>query len=185
MANTYTQIYLQIVFAVEGRASVIPSAHKEELHRYITGIVTNRGQKLIAINSMPDHMHILVGLKPDQALSDLVRDIKAGSSKFINERDWVAGRFSWQEGFGAFSYSHSQLTDVVRYIQNQEQHHARKSFAEEYREFLERFAVEYDSRYVFKPVMNGPPLTGLGDTDANPINSPVLRTESTSGHSKP
>lgn len=185
MANTYTQIYLQIVFAVEGRASLIPPGHKDELHRYITGIVTNRGQKLIAINSMPDHMHILVGLKPDQALSDLVRDIKAGSSKFINEHHWVAGRFSWQEGFGAFSYSHSQLTDIIRYIQSQEQHHVRKSFTDEYREFLERFAVEYDSRYVFKPVMDSPPLTGLGGANMNSINSPVLRTEGTNRQPEP
>ena len=162
MANTYTQIYLQIAFAVEGRASVIPSANKEELHRYLTGIVTNRGQKLIAINSMHDHVHILVGLKPDLALSDLVRDVQAGSSKFINERHWVAGRFTWQEGFGAFSYAHSQLSDVIRYIQNQEQHHATRSFGDEYREFLERFAVEYDPRYVFKPVEDRAPLTGLG-----------------------
>lgn len=162
MANTYTQIYLQIAFAVEGRASVIPSANKEELHRYLTGIVTNRGQKLIAINSMHDHVHILVGLKPDLALSDLVRDVKAGSPKFINERHWVVGRFAWQEGFGAFSYSHSQLSDVIRYIQNQEQHHATRSFGDEYREFLERFAVEYDPRYVFKPIEDRPPLTGLG-----------------------
>lgn len=161
MANTYTQIYVQVVFAVEGRAAVIPHANKEELHRYITGIVTNRGQKLIAINSMPDHMHILIGLKPDLALSDLVRDIKAGSSKFINERHWVAGRFAWQEGFGGFSYAHSQLADVIRYIQNQEQHHAKRSFSDEYREFLERFAVEFDPRYVFKPVEDRPPLTGL------------------------
>lgn len=176
MANTYTQIYIQIVFAVEARASVIPPEHEEELHRYITGIITNRGQKLIAINSMPDHVHILVGLKPDHALSDLVRDVKAASSKLINERHWVAGRFAWQEGFGAFSYSHSQLNDVVRYIQNQEHHHAKKSFGDEYREFLERFAVEYDSRYVFEDRGDRPPLTGLdhGAPDDS-INRSALR----------
>lgn len=176
MANTYTQIYLQIVFAVEGRTSVIPPAYKEELHRFITGIVTNRGQKLIAINSMPDHIHILIGLKPDHALSDLVRDIKAASSKLVNERHWVAGRFSWQEGFGAFSYSHSQLNDVIRYIKNQEQHHARESFTDEYRKFIERFAVQYDPRYTFKPVDDRPPLKGLenGTTDES-INRTALR----------
>src|SRR6185312_5259736 len=102
MANTYSQIYIHIVFAVETRAAVLPSNHKEELHKFITGIVKNRGQKLIAINSMPDHVH----------------DIKAGSSKFINENRWIAGRFNWQEGFGAFSYSHSQLQDVTRYIKD-------------------------------------------------------------------
>ncbi len=176
MANTYTQIYLQVVFAAQGRASVIPNAHKEELHKFITGVVTNRGQKLIAINSMPDHVHLLVGLKPDCALSDLVRDVKAASSKLINERDWVAGRFAWQEGFGAFSYSHSQLDDVIRYIANQELHHAKKTFAEEYREFLERFGVDFDPRYVFKPVEDGPPLTGLepASTDSS-INRTALR----------
>lgn len=150
MANTYTQIYIQIVFAVEGRVSVIPKEHKEELHKYITGIISKRGQKLISINSMPDHVHILIGLKPEHALSDLVRDVKAASSKFINELHWVAGRFSWQAGFGAFSYSHSQLGDVIRYIENQEQHHEKQSFGDEYKEFLERFAVEYDPRYIFK-----------------------------------
>ena len=176
MANTYTQIYLQVVFAVQGRASVIPKARKEELHKFITGVVTNRGQKLIAINSMPDHVHLLVGLRPDCALSDLVRDVKAASSKLINERHWVAGRFAWQEGFGAFSYSHSQLDDVIPYIANQEQHHAKKTFAEEYREFLERFGVDYEPRYVFKPVEDGPPLTGLErNSAASAINRTALR----------
>ena len=176
MANTYSQIYLQVVFAVEGRASVIPKAYKEELHKFITGVVTNRSQKLIAINSMPDHVHLLVGLKPDRALSDLVRDVKAASSRLINERHWVAGRFSWQEGFGAFSYSHTQLDDVIRYIANQEQHHAKKTFAEEYREFLERFGVAYDPRYVFKPIEDGPPLTGLEpDSPDSSINRTTLR----------
>ena len=176
MANTYTQIYLQVVFAVQGRAAVIPESHKEEVHKFITGVVTNRSQKLIAINSMPDHVHLLVGLKPDCALSDLVRDVKAASSKLINERHWMGGRFAWQEGFGAFSYSHSQLDDVVRYIANQEQHHTKKTFAEEYREFLERFGVDYDPRYVFKPVEDGPPLTGLGsDSTESSINRTALR----------
>lgn len=152
MANTYSQIYIQVVFAVAGRASVMPREHKEELHRYITGVVTRHGQKLIAVNSMPDHVHLLTGLKPDCALSDLVRDVKAASSKLIHERQWVPGRFAWQEGFGAFSYSHSQLGDVVRYIERQEEHHAKRTFAEEYLEFLQRYAVEYDPRYVFMPV---------------------------------
>lgn len=152
MANTYSQIYIQVVFAVAGRASVIPGEHKDELHRYVTGIVTRRGQKLIAINSMPDHVHLLIGLKPDCALSDLVGDVKAASSKLIHERQWVPGRFAWQEGFGAFSYSHSQLGDVIRYIQQQEEHHAKRTFAQEYREFLERFEIMYDPRYVFTSV---------------------------------
>lgn len=150
MANTYTQIYLHIVFAVEGRQNLIASAHNDELQKYITGIVTAQKHKLIAINNMPDHLHLLVGLRPDAALSDLVRDVKAGSSKFVNERRWVVGRFSWQEGFGAFSYSRSQLGTVIRYIENQPKHHAKKSFREEYLEMLEKFGVEYDRRYVFK-----------------------------------
>ncbi len=157
MANTYSQLYVHVVFAVESRAAVLPVGRKEELHKFITGIVKNRGQKLIVINSMPDHVHILVGQKPDVALSDLVRDIKAGSSKFISERGWVAGRFSWQEGFGAFSYSHSQLQNVIRYIQNQEQHHRKSTFREEYVEMLEKFRVDYDDRYIFKPVETGRP----------------------------
>jgi len=151
MANTYTQIYVHVVLSVQGRQNLIRREHKEELHKYITGIATGRGQKLIAINSMPDHVHILLGLKPDIALSDLVGDIKTGSTNHINRSRWVAGRFCWQEGFGAFSYSHSQLNAVVRYIQNQEQHHAKRTFREEYKAMLEKFKVRYDERYIFRP----------------------------------
>jgi REP element-mobilizing transposase RayT len=150
MANTYTQIYIHIVFAVEGRQSLIKPEHNDELQKYIAGIVSGQKQKLIAINNMPDHLHILVGLRPDLSLSDLVRDVKAGSSKLINERRWVIGRFSWQEGFGAFSYSRSQLGAVIRYIENQQKHHAKKSFREEYVELLEKFNVDYDKKYIFK-----------------------------------
>jgi REP element-mobilizing transposase RayT len=150
MANTYTQIYLHIVFAIEGRQCLIAPEHNDELQKYITGIVTAQRHKLIAINNMPDHLHLLVGLRPDAALSDLVRDVKAGSSKFINEKRWVMGRFSWQEGFGAFSHARSQLGAVIRYIQNQQKHHAKKSFRDEYLELLEKFGVEYDQKYIFK-----------------------------------
>jgi putative transposase len=152
MANTYSQIYIQVVFAVQGRRSLIPKQHKEELQRYITGIINRQEQKLLAIHCMPDHTHILIGLKPSQALSDLVRDIKTGSAAFVNEKRWVAGRFSWQEGFGAFSYAHSQLDAVIQYIRDQESHHTRKTFREEYLEFLEKFRVPYDERYIFKPL---------------------------------
>lgn len=152
MANTYTQIYIQIVFAVQDRLSLIRSEHNDELQKYISGIVTNQGQKLIAINNLPDHMHLLIGQKPSMALSDLVRDVKACSSAFINERRWVAGRFSWQEGFGAFSYGHSQLGTVTRYVQNQQEHHRKKNFTEEYRQLLDRFQVPHEERYLFKPV---------------------------------
>ena len=150
MANTYTQIYIQVVFAVEGRQNLIAPEHNDELQKYITGIVSAQRQKLIAINNMPDHLHLLVGLRPDAALSDLVRDVKAGSSKFINEKCWVIGRFSWQEGFGAFSYSRSQLGTVIHYIQNQQTHHAKQTFRDEYVELLQKFEVEYDGRYIFK-----------------------------------
>ena len=150
MANTYTQIYIHIVFAVEGRQNLIQLENNDELQKYITGIVSGQKQKLIAINNMPDHLHLLVGLKPDLALSDLVRDVKAGSSKFINEKHWMIGRFAWQEGFGAFSYSRSQLATVIRYIENQQKHHAQKTFRDEYVALLEKFGVDYDARYIFK-----------------------------------
>jgi putative transposase len=152
MANTYTQIYVQIVFAVQGRQNLIPRQHNDELQKYMTGIISGQGQKVIAINNMPDHFHILVGQTPNVALSDLVRGIKAGSSGFINDRRWALGRFSWQEGFGAFSYAHSQLDAVIRYIQNQQEHHRRTTFQEEYLEFLKRFNVPHDERYTFQPV---------------------------------
>ena len=149
MANTYTQIYIQVVFAVSGRANLLLPAYKEEINKYITGIVSGQGQKLIAINGMPDHVHLLVGLRPDMALSALIREVKAGSSKFINGKRWVRGRFCWQEGFGAFSYAHSQLGAVVKYIQNQEQHHSRKSFRDEYTTLLRKFDVAFEHKYVF------------------------------------
>lgn len=150
MANTYTQIYIHVVFAVEGRQNLIQPKHNDELQKYITGIVQGQNHKLIAINNMPDHVHLLIGFKPDAVLSNLVRDVKAGSSKFINEKRWVAGRFGWQEGFGAFSYARSQLDVVIRYIRNQQQQHARKTFREEYVEMLEKFGVAYDRRYIFQ-----------------------------------
>ena len=116
MANTYSQIYIQIVFAVKGRQNLIPKAHREELHKYITGIVSHREQKLLSVFCMPDHTHLLIGMKPSVSVSDLTRDIKAGSSGFINEKNWIRGKFQWQEGFGAFSYSKSQIDTVVAYI---------------------------------------------------------------------
>lgn len=150
MANTYSQIYIHVVFAVEGRQNLIPAEHNDELQKYITGIVSEQKQKLIAINNMPDHVHLLIGLQPDLALSDLIRDVKAGSSGFVSRKRWVQGRFQWQEGFGAFSYSRSQLNTVIRYIQNQQKHHARKTFRQEYEELLQKFGVAYDERYIFK-----------------------------------
>ena len=150
MANTYTQIYIHIVFAVKHRDALISSSWKERLHKYITGIIQNQGHKLIAINTMPNHAHIFVGLKPDITLSDLVRDIKRDSTNFVNNEIQLHGKFGWQEGFGAFSYSHSQIDSVVKYILNQEEHHRRTTFKEEYEALLKEFAVKYDNRYVFE-----------------------------------
>ncbi|MDB6065057.1 MAG: transposase [Pedosphaera sp.] len=152
MANTYSQIYIQVVFAVEARQCLITPDRKDELSRYMAGTIFKQGQKPLAIHCMPDHTHVLIGLKPDMALSDLVSAIKTGSTNHINKKRWMLGRFSWQEGFGAFSYSHSQLGTVIRYIQNQEKHHARKTFREEYLQLLDKFKVDHDDRYVFKEV---------------------------------
>ena len=138
------------MFAVDGRLSLIRAEFKEELYKHIRGIVRNKGQKLIAINGMSDHVHILIGLKPAMALADLVRDIKADSSNFINRKKWVRGRFCWQEGYGASSYGHSQLATIIRYIQNQEQHHRRRTFKDEYLTWLKKFEVSFDERYIFE-----------------------------------
>lgn len=124
-------------------------AYREELHRFIAGIVKNRGQKLFAVFAMPDHIHMLVSISPTILISELVRDIKAGSSKFINEKGWPHGKFNWQEGYGAFSYSKSHVDSVVKYILNQEEHHKRKTFKEEYLELLQKFDIHYDPKYLF------------------------------------
>ena len=150
MANTYAQIYIQIVFAVEGRQNLIKSEHKEEIQKYMSGILACRNQKVLAIHCMSDHTHILIGMTPDVSPSDLVRDTKTATSNLINDKKWIRGRFHWQEGFGAFSYSRSQVNQVVQYIQNQERHHARTSFRDEYLVFLKKFGVEYDERFIFK-----------------------------------
>ncbi|RKY84433.1 IS200/IS605 family transposase [candidate division KSB1 bacterium] len=150
MANTYTQIYIHIIFSVKGRESLIKKEYKKELQKYITGIVNNKNQKMIEINCMPDHIHILIGINPDISISSLVRDIKANSSRFINKMCWVKGKFQWQGGYGAFSYSRSQINSVIRYINNQEKHHKVKTFREEYIEFLEKFNIDYNKKYIFK-----------------------------------
>ncbi|MBI3500878.1 MAG: IS200/IS605 family transposase [Bacteroidetes bacterium] len=150
MSNTYTQIYIHIVFTVQGRQNLISESHREELQKYITGIVQNRGQKLIAVYCMPDHVHIFVGFKPVMSISDLVREIKAVSSKFINDKRWIKGKFNWQEGYGAFSHSHSQIDSVVKYIRSQKEHHGKQSFKEEYLEMLKNNDVKYDDKYLFE-----------------------------------
>lgn len=149
MANTYSQIYIKVVFAVAGRENLINSEWKDEIYKYITGIVKNHGQKLIAIGGVSDHIHILLGIKPNIKLSDLVKEIKANSSRFINEKRLVHGKFSRQNGFGAFSYSISQLDNVIHYIKNQEEHHKTVSFKNEYQNFLQKFQIEHNDNYLF------------------------------------
>jgi len=149
MANTYSQIYIHVVFAVRERACLIKPEWKEELFKYIAGILKNQGIKLIAIGGIEDHIHILLGMTLKIAISDLVRDIKANSSKFITEKGFVRGKFYWQEGFGAFSYSRSQIDKVAKYVLNQEKHHANKSFKAEYITLLDRFDVDYEEQYLF------------------------------------
>ena len=152
MANTYSQIYIQVVFAVSARQYLIKNEHKEELHKYMTGIISERGQKLLAVHCMPDHTHLLIGLRPSMALSDLVRDVKNGSTNFIQGKRWVMGRFSWQEGFGAFSYGHSQLSGIIAYIRNQEKHHVKRTFRQEYIQFLKKYEIDHEERFIFKPL---------------------------------
>jgi putative transposase len=150
MAGTFSQIYIQIVFAVKGRENLIGNGWKTELHKYIAGIIKGEEQKPIIVNGMADHIHAFVGLRPAMAISDLARDIKNNSSKFINEKGLVKGKFSWQEGYGAFSYSHSQIGNVYDYILNQEEHHKKKTFKEEYLDFLKKFEIEFDEKYLFE-----------------------------------
>ncbi|MEM0543086.1 IS200/IS605 family transposase [Flavobacterium sp. j3] len=150
MANTYTQIHIQFVFAVKYRDGLIHSSFKNELYQYITGITKNNNHKLIAINGMSDHIHLLIGMRPTQTISDLMQDIKASSSKWINEKKFLKVKFEWQEGYGAFSYSKSHVDSVINYIKNQEQQHASKTFREEYLHFLKMFEVEHDEKYIFK-----------------------------------
>jgi REP element-mobilizing transposase RayT len=150
MAGTYSQIYIQIVFAVQGRQNLLQKEWRQEVFKYMAGIIRNKGQKPIIVNGVEDHTHVFVGLKPSKALSDLVRDVKNNSSNFINDHKWVKGQFSWQEGYGAFSYSHSQIGDVYNYILDQEQHHAKQPFKDEYMDFLRKFEIEHDVKYLFE-----------------------------------
>jgi len=150
MANTYSQIYLQFVLAVKNRECVIPKAHKEELHKYFTGLVQNRKAKMLAVNCMPDHTHIFVGFKPVLSVSEFIKEIKVESNEFINSKRWINYRFNWQEGYGVFSYSHSHVDSVVKYVLNQEEHHRRKTFKEEYHDFLKKFEIPFDDKYLFE-----------------------------------
>lgn len=153
MANTYTQIHIQFVFAVKHRQSVISYKWENDLYKYITGIVKNNNHKMLCINGMPDHVHILVGFHTTQSISDFMREVKANSSKWINEQKLVIGKFEWQEGYGAFSYAKSQVPQIINYINNQKEHHQKQSFLEEYKSFLEKFEIEHNLEFSFKELI--------------------------------
>ena len=153
MANTYSQIYLQLVFAVQDRISFIQSEWKDDLYKYITGIIQNNRHKLIAINGVPNHLHIFIGYQPHQLIPELLQDIKGSSSKWINAKHFVKGKFIWQEGYGAFSYSHSQIDMVVKYINNQEQHHKKQTFHDEYIQLLKRYNISFEEKYVLHEIV--------------------------------
>ncbi len=150
MANTFYQIYLQFVFAVKGRQSLIAKEHKEELHKYITGLVQNRKAKMLAVNCMPDHTHLFVGFKPTVLIADFVKEVKVESNEFITNKKWIKGKFNWQEGYGVFSYSHSHIDRVIKYVLNQEKHHQKKTFRQEYHELLEKFEIPFEEKYLFE-----------------------------------
>jgi REP element-mobilizing transposase RayT len=150
MANTFSQIYLQFVFAVQNRYSLIAKENKEELHKYITSLVQSRKAKMLAINCMPDHTHLFVGFKPTILISDFVKEIKVDSNNFINSKNWVRGKFKWQEGYGVFSYSHSHIYAVVKYVLNQEVHHQQKTFKQEYLQLLKKFDIPFEEQYLFE-----------------------------------
>jgi|SRR6056297_1676584 len=150
MANTYSQITIHFIIAVQERASLLKKRYREELLKYMSGIIKNKGQKVLTINGVDDHMHILIGLSPAMAPSDLIRDIKNNSTKFINNKNWFTGKFKWQDGYGAFSYSKSQRPKIIQYIENQEKHHKQATFKEEYLNILNKFEVDFDDKYIFE-----------------------------------
>ncbi len=150
MANSYTQIHIQFVFAVKYRAAIISDEWKERLHQYITGIFQENKHKMLQVNSMPDHIHIFIGMRPHQSISSLIQNVKTESSKWIKAQNFCSHPFAWQEGYGAFSYAKSQVPDVIRYIQNQEMHHREETFLDEYRKFLTLFEIEWNEQYIFK-----------------------------------
>lgn len=152
MANTYTQIHIQLVFAVQNRASLIKDSWKDEMYKYMTGIIQNKDHKMLQINSMPDHIHILIGLRPTQALDELVKVVKQESTNWINDQKFTPKKFNWQEGYGAFSYTKSDVPRVIKYIQNQENHHREIKFLDEYVEMLKVHEIDYDEKYLFKPI---------------------------------
>lgn len=153
MDNIYTQMYIQFIFAVNTRENLIAKEHREELHKYFTGILKNYDQKMLAVFAMPDHVHLLAGYRPTITISDLAKNLKTGTSKFINEHDWTPRHFNWQTGYSAFSYSRKDIDRVIKYILNQEEHHKTESFKSEYRRLLNEFEIQYDEKYLFKDVL--------------------------------
>ncbi|PSR11090.1 MAG: IS200/IS605 family transposase [Bacteroidetes bacterium] len=149
-AGTFSQIYIQYVFAVKGRSNLLQKPWRGEVFKYMSGIIKGKNQKPIIVNGVADHVHVFVGLKPSMSIADLVRDIKNNSSKFINEQNFLKEKFAWQEGYGAFSYAHSQIDQVYQYIANQEAHHEKKTFREEYIDFLQKYEIEYNEKYLFE-----------------------------------
>jgi putative transposase len=149
MPGTFSQIYIQVVFAVKGRENLLQNPLRDEVFKYMSGIVKAKKQKSITVNGVSDHVHLFIGLKSVIAISDLVRDIKNNTANFINDKKLLKGKFAWQEGYGAFSYGHSQLNTVYKYILNQEEHHKKQTFMEEYVKFLQKFEIEHDEKYLF------------------------------------
>ena len=150
MGDTYTQLFVQIVFAVRGRVNFIGKEHRELVHRHVTAVMQNDGHKMLSVFCMPDHIHFLAGLNPAQSISDMVLDVKRASTNMLNEKGLFNGHFNWQKGFGAFSHSKSQVPDVINYILNQEAHHQQKTFRQEYHEFLDKFGIAYKEEYLFE-----------------------------------
>jgi putative transposase len=150
MANTFSQIYLQFVFAVKGRQSPVQKEHKQELYKYMTSLVQARKAKMLAVHCMPDHTHLFVGIKPTVLIADFVKEIKVQTNEFIRNKKWIKGNFNWQGGYRVFSYGHSQIDRVCKYVLNQEAHHKKKTFREEYHEFLEKFAIPFEERFLFE-----------------------------------
>jgi putative transposase len=150
MSGTFSQVYIQVVFAVKGRQNLLQKPWRDEVFKYMAGIIKGKSQKSIIVNGVEDHVHLFIGLKPSMSISDLIRDVKNNTTNFINDEKFIQGKFSWQEGYGAFSYSHSQIDSVYQYILNQEEHHHKKTFKEEYLEFLKKFEIEYDEKYLFE-----------------------------------
>jgi REP element-mobilizing transposase RayT len=150
MPNTFSQIYLHFVLSIQYRQAIIPKTHKEELHKYITGLVRNRKAKMLAVNCMPDHTHLFVGYNPSIHIPDFIKEIKVESNKFITDKKWIKGKFNWQESYGVFSYSHSHIDHVIKYINNQEEHHKKISFREEYLGLLRKFDISFDDRFLFE-----------------------------------